>query len=279
MATGFEARAAIFPHAISKQGCVSNLSVRLLPLPRHPVRFSASILFAVAATVTGHRVAMDTAVAAASSLSELVETIPRPYQPVLRAYLVKKYRIARKRVNVRRALSSYQRHMGRGTFPSSIRNAIKVPLLRFADEFLETSECTSATVALHVEVLAARKNVLKRAICQKKTELAFLSTIVRADANTWKQLVINVAAGLAQAYGGSLIRDAQGCTYLSGMPPAADADFVAIRDRCLIYATRVLSLAQDGLRPVSQLRLGTSITCLAPQKEAVLTRVFGRSPQ
>lgn len=51
---------------------------------------------------------MDAAASSASSLPELIRTIPRPYRPALGGYLAKKYRIAQRRASVRRELSSYQ---------------------------------------------------------------------------------------------------------------------------------------------------------------------------
>ncbi|KJZ71004.1 hypothetical protein HIM_09615 [Hirsutella minnesotensis 3608] len=184
------------------------------------------------------------AAAAANSLSDLIETIPLAYRPALGAYLGKKYRITRKCADARRVLSSYERHLDRGTFPDSIRAAIKVPIFRFTDEFLLTSEHASASAGLSVEILAARKCILKKAILQKTAELAYLSTLARDNASDWEHIVIRVASGLAQAYGWLVIRDDQCGVHFDGMPTAADRDFIEVSDSYHVYATRLAYLAQ-----------------------------------
>ncbi|KJZ69791.1 hypothetical protein HIM_10809 [Hirsutella minnesotensis 3608] len=193
-----------------------------------------------------------TAAAVATSLSDLIETIPHPYRPALGAYLGRKYRIMRKYAAARRDLSSYQRHLNRGTFPVSIRAAIKVPIFRFTEEFLVTSEHASASARINFEILTARKYILKRVILQKTAELAFLSTLARDDGTDWKCIAVRVASGLAQAYGWLVVHDDHGCVHFDGMPVVADRDFVGICDNYNVYATRLAYLVQARRRPASQ---------------------------
>ncbi|KJZ70996.1 hypothetical protein HIM_09607 [Hirsutella minnesotensis 3608] len=193
-----------------------------------------------------------TAAAVADSLSDLIETIPFPYRPALGAYLDRKHRIMRKYAHVRRVLSSYKRHLNRDTFPDSIRAAIKVPIFRFTEEFLVTSEHASANASINLAILTARKCILKRVILQKTAELAYLSSQARVDGTDWKCIAVRVASGLAQAYGWLVVRDDDGCVHFDGMPVVADRDFVWIRDNYHVYATRLAFLFQARRRPASQ---------------------------
>lgn len=191
---------------------------------------------------------MDAAASTASSLPELIRTIPRPYRPALGGYLTRKYRIAQRRASVRRELSSYQQHVERGTFPVSIRTAVKVPRFYSAAEFVQRPEYTSTTMALHLEVFGCRKRLLQMAIAQKSAELTFLSADLRADNDEWEGIATNVASGLADAYGGKLVVDAQGRSWLEGMPQAAVVDFTAIRGSCRVYSARLHSLSRGRRR-------------------------------
>ncbi|KJZ69023.1 hypothetical protein HIM_11582 [Hirsutella minnesotensis 3608] len=185
-----------------------------------------------------------TAAATADSLSDLIETIPLPYRPAMGAYLDQKYRTMRKCARVRRTLSSYERHLSRGTFPDSIRAAIKVPIFQFTEEFLATSEHASENASINLEILAVRKCILKRAILQKTAELACLSSQARVDGADWKCIAVRVASGLSKAYGWLVVRDDDGHVHFDGMPVAANRDFVGICDNNHIYATRLTYLAQ-----------------------------------
>lgn len=100
---------------------------------------------------------------------------------VLGDHLTKKYRLAHKHANVQSTISLYERHLNEHSFPPLIRNALKEPKLQFAKEFLSTPLGTSAPDVFQREVSAARTAVLKCALAQKKTELAHLATLTRAD--------------------------------------------------------------------------------------------------
>ncbi|OAQ58900.1 hypothetical protein VFPPC_11368 [Pochonia chlamydosporia 170] len=188
------------------------------------------------------------AIATAATVDELIETIPAPYRPVLGPYIVKKYRIARSRTVTARTLSSYQRHMKRGTYPAAIRRSLMVPFLDVTNEFLASPQYASTSAVLHHGVIAARKAALENAISQKMAELAFLSSLPDLDVNTWKptwaRLVTNAAAELAHTYKGYLVQDVGGRHQLIGMPPAANNEFSAVLSCCVAYAARVLQLAR-----------------------------------
>lgn len=190
------------------------------------------------------------AIASASSVHDLVNTIPGPYRPALRRYIIKQYQRIRNRARVAQSLSSLQRHLQRGTFPMSIRDALKVPILSIDESFTRTPEGAAAVFALHARVYAARRSTLRAVISQAATELAFLSS--RTDTNTaawrrdWERLVTATASGLVQAYGSSLGRDAEGAYRIAGMTPEAGADFSTILSTATAYATRLLRLAHGA---------------------------------
>lgn len=184
----------------------------------------------------------------ARTLNDLIETIPRPYRSALRCFLARRHRIARRHALVSLTLSSHQRHIRHGTFPPSIGRALKVSLVRITDEFLATPQYTLTTINLHDGVLTARKAALQNAIEQKKAELDFLSTLPELDFPTWdkvwKRLVLNVASGITQAYGGIVVQDSEDLWYLTNVSATANSEFVTTLKSSAVYAARVLSLAR-----------------------------------
>ncbi len=104
--------------------------------------------------------------------------------------------------------------------------------------------------ALHAGVHAARRSALRAVISQVAAELVFLSS--QTDLNTavwrrdWERLVTATASGLVQAYGSSLVRDAEGTYRIAGMTPEARADFSTILSTATAYATRLLRLAHGA---------------------------------
>ncbi len=193
------------------------------------------------------------AVANGSSIQDLIKTIPRPYRPTLGRYVAERYWRVRNRTRVARTLSSLRRHLQQGTFPMSIRNALKVPILSINDEFTMTADYNTTMFALHAGVHAARRSALQAIITQATAELTFLSSRANLDTTKWerdwKRFVTVTAASLVQAYGGSLGRNAQGTYILLGMPAEAQTDFSTILGASAMYATRLLRLAQANFGP------------------------------
>lgn len=103
-------------------------------------------------------------------------------------------------------------------------------------------------MALHLEVFGCRKRLLQMAIAQKSAELTFLSADLRPDNDEWEGIATNVASGLADAYGGKLVADAQGRSWLEGMPQAAVVDFTAIRGSYRVYSARLHTLSRARRR-------------------------------
>jgi hypothetical protein len=115
----------------------------------------------------------------ATTLQELIQTIPQSYRIRLGDYLTKKYRVAFKHANVNSTVISYQRHETDGSFPPIIRNSLKEPKLQFAKEFLSTTDGSSSPANFQSAIVLARKSVLSAAIKEKKKELECLARLIR----------------------------------------------------------------------------------------------------
>ncbi|RAL06471.1 uncharacterized protein BO97DRAFT_358657, partial [Aspergillus homomorphus CBS 101889] len=113
--------------------------------------------------------------AGASTLPELITTIPRAYQVLLGDYLSKKFRVAHKHANVMSTISLYERHNTDSSFPPIVRNSLKEPKLQFAKEFLSSTQGSASPETFKAAVEQARKNVLTAAIKEKKKESAHLA--------------------------------------------------------------------------------------------------------
>jgi hypothetical protein len=118
--------------------------------------------------------------ASASTLQELITTIPRAYQAILGDHLTRKYRVAHKHANVQSTVSMYERHDTDGSYPPVIRNSLKEPKLQFAKEFLQTTTGSKSPDNFQSAIAAARKAALASALLEKKKELEYLGTLIRA---------------------------------------------------------------------------------------------------
>jgi len=190
---------------------------------------------------------VDKTTAAASTLQELIATIPRGYQAVLGDHLTKKYRLAHKHANVQSTISLYERHKNENKFPPLIRNAIKEPKLQFAKEFLSATIGSKAPEVFQKEVAEARMLVLKCAIAQKQSELAHLATLIRSDTDAWETSCDTVVQKIAGNSGGSIRKDSTGKLVTTGLPATALQEFSTMRQACATYTFRVLALARASI--------------------------------
>lgn len=187
------------------------------------------------------------ATSTASTLSELISTIPRAYQALLGDQLTKKYRIAQKHANVQSTIALYDRHSTEGSFPPIIRNSLKEPKLQFAKEFLATTSGSNAPSEFQASVITARTNVLKSAIKQKNVELEHLASLILPDESAWQSSVRNVGESVAKSVGGSRVQDNAGKWSLSGVTSTAATEFASMHGACQVYTYRVLALARAAI--------------------------------
>lgn len=136
----------------------------------------------------------------ASSLAELISTIPQSWRPSLGAYLTTIYRAATKLANVQNTIVAYERHTAEKSFPASIRNSVKDPKIQYSKEYLGTSTGALADGNMKDKVLEAQKSILKQALAQKKEEFAALQKCIRWDPSAWRREVVSVAERMAAAY-------------------------------------------------------------------------------
>lgn len=185
---------------------------------------------------------LDKTTSAASTLQELIFTIPQSYRAQLGDYLTKKYRLAHKHANVQSTISQYERHQTDASFPPIIRNSLKDPKLQFAKEFLNSLDGSGSQDSFLSAIVQARKNVLDSAVKEKKKELACLSKLIKPDESVWKSSVLTVASKLALTYGGAVAGD-----QVTGLPAAGKAEHAAMLGACAVYTYRCLALARAAI--------------------------------
>lgn len=213
---------------------------------------------------------------AASTLAELLQTIPYAYQVRLGDYLTKKYRIAHKHANVNSTLTIYERHLIDGSYPPIIRNTIKEPKLQFAKEFLATVAGAAAPATFKDEVNVARKSLLKAAVTSKKAELKLLSTLITPDTILWKEQCKTVARNIAESNGGRLDFDPKGKATFYNLPKSAEDEYVMMADACGVYSYRVLTIARSAIDRAEISKL-SKIT-LKDRTDVEMTGVDAREP-
>jgi len=135
----------------------------------------------------------------ATTIAELIATIPHVWRPVLGDYLTKKYRLAQKLCTVQNTLAQYHRHAAEKSFPAPIRNSIKDPKIQFSKEFLGTSEGAVAKTRLENAVLIAQKSLLAEANKQKEAELTSLQSALSYDGTMWRKLIAEAATRVASS--------------------------------------------------------------------------------
>lgn len=184
--------------------------------------------------------------ASASTLPELISTIPRAYQSLLGHYLTQKFRVAHKHANVQSTITLYERHATDGSFPPVVRNSLKEPRLQFAKEFLATTTGSNSPEAFKAAVDQARKNVLNAALLEKKKELAHLATLVAVDEETWQERCRNVARTIAEGNGGRM-EHSGGSYKFTGLPDPALKEYQLLVKACAVYTYRTVALARASI--------------------------------
>jgi len=185
---------------------------------------------------------LEKSTAGASTLQELIFTIPQSYRAQLGDYLQKKYRIAHKHANVQSTITAYERHQTDATFPPIIRNSLKDPKLQFAKEFLLSNDGKDSQETFQASIAAARAAVLAAALAEKKKELACLAEQIKAETTIWNAAVINVATKLTLTYGGTVENGK-----LQGLPAPAKTEYDTLHGACSVYTYRCLALARASI--------------------------------
>lgn len=199
--------------------------------------------------------------AEASTLPELIQTIPRAYQAALGQLLTKKFRVAHKHANVQTTITMYERHDTEGSFPPIIRNSLKEPKLQFAKEYLGTTGGSESPDLFRQAVAQARKNTLSAAIKEKRKELSHLSTLIGFEEDEWQTICENVAKSVVDTHGGRVKTDPTTKKVLfEGMPATALTEFNTVHTAGATYSYRCIALARVAIdraeiQKISKLKL------------------------
>ncbi|KAM0276913.1 hypothetical protein ACHAQH_006285 [Verticillium albo-atrum] len=144
----------------------------------------------------------------ASTLAELISTIPQTWRPALGVRITAVYRVATKLCNVQNTIAQYERHVAEGSYPAPVRNSIKDPKIQFSKEFLSTEDGSLVAGTIATEILNARKALLACALARKKEELAALQKATAWDPVAWRNVIAEVAQRVAATMGCTVAGDA-----------------------------------------------------------------------
>jgi hypothetical protein len=194
------------------------------------------------------------ATASASTLQELINTIPQQYRVQLGDYLTKKYRVAHKHANVNSSVVQYQQHKSDNSFPPIIRNSLKEPHLMFAKEFLSTQEGIAAQASFRDAITLARISALDAAITEKQKELGCLAGLIKADVKDWQTRVMTTAKAAAIAIGGQ-VAIVEGTPEGKKVPVEFVTELRAVYDGCMVYTYRCLAVARASIDRTDLMKL------------------------
>jgi len=166
--------------------------------------------------VTTSKASVASATAKATTIAELISTLPQSWRSSCGAQLTSAYRVATKLCTVQNTIAQYNRHDAEGSFPPSIVNSVRDPKIQFSKEFLGTEDGRLAIASVAADVQVARKSLLARALALKSAELKSLQTLVAFDLSRWRKLVTEVADRVGQAYGIDVSNDSDWSTIPSG---------------------------------------------------------------
>lgn len=218
--------------------------------------------------VAGEPSSAGSALANVSTIADLVNVVPHSWRASIGNHLTTTYRIATKLCNVQNTIAQYDKHHAEGSFPASIKNAIKDPKIQFSKEYLGSETGALANGHLQSVVHTARKSLLEEAQKRKKEELAALQRLTTFDKDVWTKLVLEVGQRTATVFGATLSTVNQNgaimlnwngkvaddtkadCLYLWNKGSAFHYKAVslarAIADRSLVEKTKTLSLKKDA---------------------------------
>lgn len=141
------------------------------------------------------------ATAAATTLAELISTLPQSWRPATAIELTTVYRVSAKLCTVQNTIAQYERHHAEGSFPPSIINSAKDPKIQFSKEFLGTENGRLTKGTIDATVHEGRKSLLAAALLLKRQELADLQSRVAFDRKRWRSTLIETAQRIGGAFG------------------------------------------------------------------------------
>lgn len=151
--------------------------------------------------VTTSKDTINAATAKATTIAELISTIPQTWRSSCGTRLTSAYRVATKLCTVQNTIAQYNRHVAEGSYPPSITNSTRDPKIQFSKEFLGTEGGRLANATIASTVQRARKSLLESALQLKEEEMKNLQTMVAFDVDAWRKLVAEVADRVGEAFG------------------------------------------------------------------------------
>lgn len=182
----------------------------------------------------------------ASSIGELIQTLPQTWRPSLSSHLNTVYRVATKLCTVQNTIAQYERHQADNSFPGSINNSLREPKVQFSKEFLGTEEGRLADGLLKGQALTARTEALKQALALKKQEIALLQKLTAWDKAKWHSIVAEVATRVAIAFDSQVkVNIAGKLEWDSNAPPNLIEEGKVLWDNGSVFHYRVITLARS----------------------------------
>lgn len=151
--------------------------------------------------VTTSKSAVASATAKATTIAELISTVPQTWRSACGPRLTIAYRVATKLCTVQNTIAQYNRHRAEGSYPPSIVNSARDPKIQFSKEFLGTEDGRLALASIAATVQAARKALLADALIHKEGEFKSLQAMVTFDEVMWRKLVAETADRVGEAFG------------------------------------------------------------------------------
>jgi len=143
------------------------------------------------------------ATAKATTIAELVLTVPHAWRSTIAPHLNAVYRVASKMCTVQNTIAHYERHKTEGSFPPAIHNSIKDPKIQFSKEFLGTENGRLAKGLIDESIRSTRKELLSCALARKNEELTELQALALFDEEKWRKLLIEAIQRAAVTFGSS----------------------------------------------------------------------------
>lgn len=203
------------------------------------------------------------ATAGASTLADLISTVPQTWRPAIAQSLTSAYRTSSKLCTVQNTIAQYERHDAERSFPPSIVNSARDPKIQFSKEFLGTEGGRLTKSTISATLLDVRKTLLQSALTLKKEELAALQKLVAFDEKSWRKTLMEVAERVSATYNATIVPKNDGTYDWKGAPVHSVAELGtlwahgsaihyracalarSLADRSLVEKTRTLSLKKE----------------------------------
>lgn len=186
---------------------------------------------------------LQSSIARASTLGELLEMVPAIFRPRMQILVNKVYRAAMKSNHTRSYLMTLERHSIDNTFPPEIEGRIHSPAVQISKEYDASSEWRSFKQGMDTAILETKRALLNTVITVKKSEMAFLQNLFSEGAYSeetraiYKEVVIDLSSDAGQTL------DADGSVSIQSLPEWIRLDAQAFSQTRNLFPKRAVALA------------------------------------